>query len=109
MTFKKQPWKAADATRYINEIANEKLCNIAFTGHARERMNQRSLIMSDLLFVCKNGFVYSDAEESTIEGYFKYQIEGQSPNSGSRFLKVVTIPECKPIGLKFVTCMWRDE
>ena len=72
-------------------------------------MSERGLILSDLLFVLKNGFVYTEAQESTIKGFFKYQVEGQSPNSGSRVLKVVAIPDYKSCGLKIVTFMWRDE
>lgn len=109
MTAREQPWMPADATRLINEIAKNRTCDLAFTRHAKERMSERGLIMSDLLFVLKNGFVYGEAQESTIDGFFKYQVEGQSPNSGSRVLKVVTIPDYKSCGLKIVTFMWRDE
>lgn len=109
MTAKKQPWTPADATRVINEIAKNRTCDLAFTRHAKERMSARGLIMSDLLFVLKNGFVYVEGQESTVDGFFKYQVESQSPNSGSRVLKVVAIPDYKSCGLKIVTVMWRDE
>lgn len=106
---KKQPWSAADATLLINEIARDRTCDLAITKHARERMKERDLIISDLLFVLKNGFVYDGAQESTVAGLYKYGVEGQSPNSGSRVLKVVAIPDEKSCGLKIVTFMWRDE
>lgn len=109
MTTKKQPWAPADATIVINGLAKNKKCDLAFTKHAGERMAERGLIMSDLLFVLKNGFVYDEAQESTVNGFFKYQVESQSPNSGARVLRVVTIPDYKTCGLKIVTFMWRDE
>lgn len=109
MATKKQPWTPAEATLAINEIAKNKTCDLAFTQHSRERMNERGLIMSDLLFVLKNGFVYEEAEESTVSGLFKYQVESQSPNSGARVLRVVAIPDYKSCRLKIVTFMWRDE
>ena len=109
MTMKKQPWAPPDATILINELAKNRRCDLAFTKHARERMAERLRIMSDLLFVLKNGFVYDEAQESTVKGFYKYQVESQSPNSGSRVLKVVTIPDYKTCGLKIVTFMWRDE
>jgi hypothetical protein len=109
MSSKKQPWSAAEATRLINEIAKNKQCDFARTKHSVERMSERGLIMSDLLFVLKNGFVYGEAKESTIKGLYKYEVEGQSPNSGSRILKVVAIPDYSSCQLKVVTIMWRDE
>lgn len=65
--------------------------------------------MSDLLFVLKNGFVYEDAQPSTLPDFYKYRVEGQSPNSGSRYLRVVAIPDEKSCQLKVITIMWRDE
>lgn len=109
MVRDKQPWTPAEATAAINEISANKSCDLAITRHARDRMNERGLIMSDLLFVLKNGFVYDNPQESTVEGFFKYVVESQSPNSGSRVLKVVAIPDSKSCRLKIVTFMWRDE
>lgn len=95
----------------INKIAGSKQCDLAITGHARERMSERGLIMSDVLFVLKNGFVYEEPEVSTLDGFFKYVVESQSPNSGSRTLKVVAIPDpdLRSCQLKIVTVMWRDK
>lgn len=68
--------------------------------------------MSDLLFALKNGFVYTtpvEAEESTIRGFYKYKVECQTPNSGSRTLRVVAVPDSKSCQIKIITIMWRDE
>ncbi|WP_366942586.1 DUF4258 domain-containing protein [uncultured Tateyamaria sp.] len=104
-----QPWSPADATTFINKIALNKTCDVAITAHAKERMNERSLIMSDVLFVLKNGYVYEEPEPSTLDSFFKYKVESQSPNSGTRTLRVVAIPDEKSCQLKIVTIMWRDE
>lgn len=109
MAAPKQPWKPSDATRLINEIAKRDQCGFAYKRHAKERMNERGLIVSDLLYVLRNGFVYEEPEASTLEGYFKYRVEAQSPNSGSRFLRVVVVPDEKSSQIKVITIMWRDE
>ena len=72
-------------------------------------MNERGLLMSDLLFVLRHGFVYDEPEESTVNGLFKYSVESQSPNSGARFLRVVAIPDETSCQIKVITIMWRDE
>lgn len=73
-------------------------------------MFERGLITSDLLFVLKNGFVYEPPEEeSTVKGFYKYKVESQSPNSGSRTLRVIVVPDPKSCQIKLITIMWRDE
>lgn len=103
-----EPWLPAKATTEINEIAQDRMCGVARTSHAKERLDERGLIMSDVLFVLKNGYVYEDPEPSTIDGLFKYKVEGQSPNSGSRYLGVIAIPDKSSCQIKIVTIMWRD-
>lgn len=111
MPDSKQPWSLGQATQLINKIAGNKRCDLAYTRHATERMIERGLIMSDVLFVLKNGFVYEEPEASTMDGFYKYTVESQSPNSGSRTLKVVAIPDpdLKSCQIKIVTIMWRDK
>lgn len=65
--------------------------------------------MSDLIYVLKTGLVYEDPEPSTVQGLYKYKVEGRSPNSGSRFLRVVVVPDEPSCQLKAITIMWRDE
>jgi hypothetical protein len=78
------------------------------TGHAREQMRERDLIVSDVLHVLKHGFVYEDAVPATQKGHFKYKIETTSP-VGSRVVRIVAIPWVNPPEIKIVTVMWRDE
>lgn len=104
-----QPWKPGLATKLINKIACNKLCNLSLTLHAKERLSERSLLISDAMFVLKQGFVYEEPEPSTLVGLCKYVIESQSPNSGARFLKVVCVPDEKSCQIKIITIMWRDD
>jgi hypothetical protein len=104
-----QPWKPADATRVINTTAKGLNCTLALTMHAKAQMHDRQLIMSDVLFVLRNGFVYEAPVPSTIAGFFKYKIECQSPNSGSRYLRAIVVPDEKSRQIKVITIMWRDE
>ena len=107
-----QPWKPGDATQIINRIVRDPSCRFSYTVHVKERMAERNIVMSDLLFALKNGNVYdipTEADQSTIPGYYKYKVECQTPNSGSRTLRVVAVPDSKSCQIKVITIMWRDE
>ena len=104
-----QPWTPGDATRKIREISKSRELNLSYRKHAKKRLAERGVFISDVLFVLKNGFVYEGSEPSTVKGLFKYQIESQSPNSGSRILRLVVVPDAKSKAIKIVTIMWRDE
>jgi hypothetical protein len=104
-----QPWKPAKATNMINEISRHKMCDFSYKLHAKERMDERGLLVSDVLYVLRHGYVYAEPEASTLNGFYKYQVESQSPNSGARFLRVVAVPDAKSRQIKVITIMWRDE
>ncbi len=73
-------------------------------------MVRRRIIASDLLWVLRQGFVREDhSGESTVRGLFKYVIEGISPNSSGRVVKVVVIPDLSEKHIKVVTVMWKDK
>jgi len=72
-------------------------------------MYERNLTTGDLLHVMKFGFVLEEPVPSTQDGFYKYSIEGRTPNSGSRKLKLIVIPDEVKCGIKFVTVMWKDE
>ncbi|MFG1201768.1 hypothetical protein V5F29_05190 [Xanthobacter aminoxidans] len=105
-----QPWKPADATDEIRQLANagDKL-TISRTRHFIEQLELRDLLMGDALYVMKHGFVYQEAQASTQDGLFKYRIDSKSPNSGSRALRVVLIPDHARCWIKLITIMWVDE
>jgi len=103
------PWPPAQATKNIQKYgANPKL-RYAQTDHAKQRLAERGLINSDVLYVLRTGFVYEEGEPATQAGFFKYKIQGTSPNSGGRSLRVVVIPSPCRIEIKIVTVMWVDE
>lgn len=103
-----QPWNPADATDSIRAIARGNF-TLHRKRHSEQRLKDRGLFVSDLLYVLKNGFVFDEAIPSTREGYYKYCIEYSTPNTNQRSLRVVVIPCINPLSLKVVTIMWVDE
>jgi Domain of unknown function (DUF4258) len=106
---KPQPWKPADATDEIRRIARIDEMRLTRRDHAVDQMTERELIMGDLLYLLKNGFVYEDPEPSTQKGLYKYKMESKTPNSGDRSVRAVVIPDPKRCWLKVITVMWVDE
>lgn len=103
------PWTTAQATENIRKVAASSDLTITYKIHAKEQMSDRGLIISDVLYVLKNGFVYNEPEPSTRSGYFKYAIESSCPNSARRVVRVIVIPESKSNFLKIITVMWVDK
>lgn len=101
-------WSPADASRNLNAMAADTKLDLSLTLHARERMAERGLIMGDVLHVLKNGFVFEEPEGTTRPDLWKYKIEGLSPNSHGRHVRLVVIPGPGP-SFKIVTVMWKDE
>lgn len=104
-----QPWKPPEATIEIRKLAQDDRLPLTYTRHIRERMAERDLFVGDVLYVLKHGFVYDAPEESTRPGYYKYRMESRSPNSGSRTVRVVAIPDVVNCEMKLVTVMYVDE
>lgn len=103
-----QPWSPADATDNIREIAASNFA-LSTTDHYEDRLEERDLTTGDVLYVLKRGFVYEQAEKSTRSKCFKYRIDGSTPNSGGRLLRLVVVPCADPKEIKIVTVMWKDE
>ncbi|MCJ8509519.1 DUF4258 domain-containing protein [Rhizobium lemnae] len=103
------PWTTQEATDNIRRIARSPLLTISYKLHAKDRLAERNLLMSDVLYALKNGFVYEKAVPATRSGYYRYRVECRTPNSGSRAIGVVVIPENSGYYLKIVTVMWIDE
>lgn len=81
---KAQPWSPADATDEIRRLADSEKTTFVYTTHAKEQMIDRDLIVGDVLYVMRNGFVYEVPEASTRNDLYKYKIESATPNSGNR-------------------------
>lgn len=101
-------WSPAVATRNINACAKRADVQISLKLHARQQMQDRDLIMGDLLHLLKQGFVYDEPVPATREGYFRYAVESTTPNSDGRAVRAITISNGDR-ELKIVTVMWRDE
>ena len=101
-----EPLEPTDATDQIRRIARHATFSLAYKLHAFEREAERGIIVSDVLYVLKNGYVYDAACEATQHGYYKYQIEGRTPNSDNRNISLVIIPNFTNYAVKLVTIMW---
>jgi hypothetical protein len=102
-------WTPAEVTKGIQKIAFSRNLSLTYALHAKERMLERSIIISDVLYILKNGFVHNDCVPSTRAGLNRYAIESKSPNSSNRAIRIVVIPHSKSCHLKIVTVMWVDE
>lgn len=106
---KPEPWASGVATDEIRAIAQSKSLNVSYRLHAKERLKERNLIVSDVLYALRNGFVYKDPIPATRPGMFRYRMECKTPNSNSRPIGVVVIPAKVGCLLKIVSVMWIDE
>jgi Domain of unknown function (DUF4258) len=104
-----QPWKSADATDAIRSMGRNASLTLSYTVHAKERLAERNLIVSDVLYVLKNGFVYQDPKPATQPALYKYEMENRTPNSNNRIVRIVVIPNPAQCGVKVITVMWSDE
>ena len=103
-----KPFSPAEATRKIRACAQEPNLDLFQTGHVKERMEERGLIMGDITHLLKFGDVLNEAEKSTRPGFWKYTIFGKTPNSGNRQLGLIPIPDFKRLQIRLVTIFWRD-
>ena len=101
-------WSPARATEEIRAKARDPAFQLVWTKHAKERLEERNLIMSDVLYLLKNGFVHEEGEDTTRPGCYKYKMESVTPNSQGRTVCAVVIPD-KSCLSKVVTVMWKDE
>lgn len=106
---KNEPWDPTDATYAIREIGKHPALSIAYKMHARQRMSERGIIVSDVLQLLRRGFVYDLPIEATSRGYYRYVIQGRTPNSGKRDIAAVIIPNPNTMAVKIVTVYWVDE
>jgi len=97
------------ATREFNKLARDPLCDLSKSPHAEDRLEERTILTSDLLCLLRKGFIYELAEASTQKNLWKYKIEGVTPNSNRRTIIAIIIPDFKTKHIKIVTCYWKDE
>lgn len=102
-------WKPAKATETIREYASSDKLSLLLTHHARQRLAERDLQIGDILHLLKYGHIYQDPTPATQPSLFKYELEGTTPNSHTRFLKAIVIPHPDEPQVKVVSIMWKDE
>jgi hypothetical protein len=102
-----RPLPPAKITGYIRAKISPEL-HLYWTEHAKEQLAERDLIMGDVFAVLRHGFIYEKGVPATQAGCFKYQMEGTTPNSNGRTVRIVVIPNNRN-ELKIVSVMWRDE
>jgi len=107
--FLEEPWKPAYATDAIRKVSSHPALSLAYKVHATQRLVERGLLTSDLLYLLKNGFVHGDAKPATRPDYFKYVVASTTPNSGGREIAAVVIPDPSRLTIKIVTVYWVDE
>ena len=101
--------EASEAADRIRKMAADRQCDVSFTKHASERIAERGLIMSDVLWVLRTGFVHDPAKESTVNGLYKYGIEGIAPNSSARAIKIIAVPDGAQNQIKIITVIWKNQ
>lgn len=102
-----KPLSPANATVFLRQKHGPHL-DLNWTHHAKVQMSDRGLLMGDVLHLIKHGFVHEEGTPATQKGFFKYQMECTTPNSGGRAVCAVVIPSAG-CALKVVTVMWKDE
>lgn len=93
----------------IRRYAKASDLSLSYKLHAKERLAERDLTTLDVLHVLKTGFVYAEAAPATQPGRYRYAMEGTSPNTKGRSLRLIVIPSQCRTEMKIVTVMWADE
>ena len=109
MVRNNEPWNPTDATYALREMGRHPALSLAYKVHATQRKAERGLLTSDVLYLIRKGFVYATATPATQHGYFKYTIQGTTPNSNGRQVAAVVIPNANTMTMKIVTLFWVDE
>ncbi|MFN3549573.1 MAG: DUF4258 domain-containing protein [Mesorhizobium sp.] len=104
-----EPWDPSRATNEIRSIARDPKLSLTYKIHARERLAERGLVISDVLHALKFGNVYEAPLPAHASGMFRYRVDCKTPNSGSRSIGVVVIPARPERLIKVITVMWIDE
>ena len=106
-------------TGAINMIARNNDLDLCYTSHCRERMRERGITVSDILFVLKTGLVkqyQGKARHPSSDKVHRYLIVGEFLNGGKSNREIglvilVEINRFKQPAIKIqevVTTMWRD-
>lgn len=104
-----EPWSPTNATYALREIGRHPAMSLAYKVHATQRLAERGITTSDVLYLLRNGFVYKEPVPATTRGYYRYEVRGRTPNSEGREICAVVIPNATTMKIKIVTVFWVDE
>lgn len=104
-----KPWSPDRATSEIRSLARDPKLSLSYKLHARERLSERGLVISDILHALKFGNVHRSPRPAHAPEMFRYRVDCRTPNSGSRSIGVVVIPDKSERLIRVVTIMWIDE
>ncbi|MCY4258875.1 MAG: DUF4258 domain-containing protein [Rhodobacteraceae bacterium] len=105
-----QPWSPREATEQIHRIAENPEFDLTLTKHALLRMKEREIINSDVLWSLRGGTVPKEHQgESTASGFCEHIVEGTSPNSPNRRIRITGIPDNVGNQIKIATVMWKTD
>lgn len=107
--FADEPWSPRQATDFIRSIGRNERLQLSYKRHASEQMLARGLIMGDVLFLLKYGFVHEEPSPAARKQLYRYKLEGKTPNSANRIVRAVVIPDWRHMAIKVITVMWVDE
>lgn len=109
LTVLPHPWNPAQATERLRAMARNEVFLLSYKEHAKDQLSERGLIMGDALYLLRNGFVYENPKPATRRGFYKYNMESRTPNSGQRDIRITVIPDHNQCEAKIITVMWADE
>ena len=92
----------------IQKMARNPRPDMFWTEHAKEKMAERNLPMTEALYALRHGAIYTARRLSTRQGFFKYRMECLTPDSDVRPVGVVVVPDFENLCLKILTVMWVD-
>ena len=106
-------------TGTINTMARNGMFDLCYTGHCVERMKERNITVSDIVFVLKNGIIEAyqgQAEHESSKKIHKYKITGPylGDDAGDRNISLIILVEVDRFKnpaikvQKIITTMWRD-
>lgn len=64
------------ALRFIKRAINEG--SLLLTKHARQRMKERKIDISDVMMVLKTGNIFDEPEPHPVTGEWVYKVEGKN-------------------------------
>lgn len=99
------PEAATERIRYATSLE----VGIGYPWEQAGKLLDMGLLIGDVLHVLKrSGAVYDEGRTASRLGAFCYFMDGTSPNSGGRVVRIEVIISPSPMVIKVNRVMWRD-